>query len=336
MARVVDAVERDGMSALERPSVVRWGQSAYETDEHLALEERTAKELGLSWKAYPTSSEPPDLTDVGALVVTSKVEVDASVLARFEGSLVLTTTSGFDHIDRAAAVAQGIQVGRCPMARRDPVVEHSIGTLIGLLRRLPAQQDAARAGRWARGEVLGWTPVSLSDAKVLVVGLGVIGSRVAELLGHFGVEVWGTDPVGVPADVRAVDLDRALPQVDAVTLHCSLNDTSRGLLSANRIGRLQPHAVIVNTARGALLDVDAAVAAVRDQELGGLAVDVFPEEPWPGLENAARVPGVWLTPHASGVDRSLGARVATEVGASLTAWAKGDPLPHPVSVSTSG
>jgi len=317
------------------PSVVRWGRSAYEADEHLALEERAARDLGLSWAAHPTSDEAPDLTGVGALVVTSKVCVDQAVLERFEGSLVLTTTSGFDHVDLRAAAARGVTVARCPLARRDPVVEQTLGSLIGLLRRQPAQWGAAVEGRWARGEVLGWTPVALADARVLVVGLGVIGSRVAEVLQTLGAEVWGADPKGVPAGVRAVDLDRALPQVDAVTLHCGLTPDSRGLLSANRIGRLQKHAVLVNTARGSLLDVDAAVAAVREGALGGLAVDVFPDEPWPGLQQAAKVPGVWLTPHSAGVDRSLGERVATEVAASLRAWVAGEPLPHPVAVSTS-
>ncbi|MEM7789752.1 MAG: NAD(P)-dependent oxidoreductase, partial [Bacteroidota bacterium] len=206
--------------------------------------------------------------------------------------------------------------------------------LLGLLRRQPAQWAAATEGRWARGEVLGWTPVALADATVLVVGLGVIGRRVAELLQAFGARVWGCDPAGVPSGVRSVDLDRALSQVDAVTLHCALTSETRGLLSANRIGRLQSHAVLVNTARGRLLDVDAAVAAMREGALGGLAVDVFPDEPWPGLQAAAAVPGVWLTPHAAGVDRSLGERVANEVGASLEAWASGQPLPHPVPVST--
>ncbi len=319
-----------------RPSVVRWGRSAYEADAHLALEERAAKALGLSWAAFPTSAEPPSLANVGALVVTSKVRVDAKVLERFEGSLVLTTTSGVDHIDLRAAAARGITVARCPLARRDPVVEQTLGSLLGLLRRQPAQWAAARDGRWARGDVLGWTPVTLADATVLVVGLGVIGRRVAEVLQAFGAQVWGTDPAGVPAGVRAVDLDRALPQVDAVTLHCSLTDETRGLLSRNRIGRLATHAVLVNTARGALLDVTSAVAAVREGALGGLAVDVFPEEPWPGMQEAASVPGVWLTPHSAGVDRSLGERVADEVSASLAAWSAGEPLPHPVSVSMSG
>lgn len=318
----------------DRRAVVRWGRSAYEADAHLALEEKAARAAGLSWTAFPTSDAPPELEGVGALVVTSKVRVDERVFATFEGSLVLTTTSGVDHIDLAAAAAHGVTVARCPLARRDPVVEQTMGALIGLLRRHPRQWSAAQSGHWARGDVLGWHPVALADARVLVVGLGVIGRRTAELLGAFGAEVWGVDPAGVPNAVRAVDLDGALPEVDALVLHCALTHETRGLISANRIGRLQPHAVLVNTARGALLDIDAAVTAVREGALGGLSVDVFPEEPWPGLARAAEVPGVWLTPHAAGVDRTLGERVGTEVGTTLTAWANGEALPHPVSVST--
>lgn len=311
--------------------VLRWGQSAYESDLDLALERRAAEALGLDWEARPESAEAPPLDGVDALVVTSRVRVDASVLARFPGSLVLTTTSGWDHVDVLAAVARGVTVGRCPLARRDPVVEQALGWILGLLRRQPAFERAAREGRWARSELPALDPLGLRGATVLVVGLGVIGARMAEVLGALGATVLGVDPAGVPAGVEAVSLDEGLGRADAVSLHCALVPSTDGLMSAARIARMKPGAVLVNTARGRLVDVDAAVAAVASGHLRGVGLDVFPKEPWPALAAHAAVDGVWLSPHSAGYTRDLGVRVAREVADALAAWVAGRPLPHAVS-----
>jgi phosphoglycerate dehydrogenase-like enzyme len=313
-------------------AVLRWGQSAYETDADLALEEEAARALGLGWRVVPETVRPSDLPldGVSALVVTSRVQVDAHVLVRFSGSLVLTTTSGWEHIDVDAARSGGVSVARCPLARRDAVAESAVGSMVALLRRQPAFDTAARQGRWARAELPGLDPLLLSDCTVLIVGLGVIGQRVAELLRPFGTRLWGVDPRGVPDGVQRVELDTALASADVVTLHCALNPTTEGLISGERLASMRPGAVLVNTARGRLLDVDAAVDAVQRGHLRGLAVDVFPKEPWTGLQAAASVDGVWLTPHSAGYTRGLGTRVAHEVAGALRAWVAGEPVPHEV------
>ena len=192
---------------------------------------------------------------------------------------------------------------------------------------------AAVSGRWARGDLPALAPRRLMDAPVLVVGLGVIGATLARWLAAMGVEVWGADPAGVPAGVRAVAIDDALPEVGAVTLHCALSATSRGLMDAGRIARLRADAVLANTARGDVLDVAAAVDAVAHGRLRGLGCDVFPVEPYPELAASEAVPGVWLSPHASGYATCLGARVADEVVAALSAWVDGRPLPAAVSAA---
>jgi D-3-phosphoglycerate dehydrogenase len=268
----------------------------------------------------------PPLGGVGALVTTSGVRVDAGVLARFEGTLVVTTTSGFDHVDLAAARARGVAVARVPLARRDAVVDWSLGAMIALIRRFPVLDRAAVEGRWARDALPALAPRGLAGARVLVVGLGVIGAKLAVVLDALGAEVLGVDPAGVPAGVRAIALADGLHVADVVTLHCELTQSSRGILSAAALDALPAHAVVVNSARGAVLDVDAAVARVRDGRLRGLAVDVFPVEPWPGLA-AAAIPGVILAPHAAGYTAGLGARVADGVTAALAAWVAGAPVP---------
>lgn len=306
--------------------VLRWGRSAYESDADLQLEAEGARALGLRWRAHPDRS-PPDLAEIDALVVTSGVRVDADVLERFRGSLVLTTTSGWDHIDLEAARARGVTVARLPEARRDAVVAHALGAMILLLRRFPALQGAAEAGHWARGDLPALAPTGLDRATILLVGLGVIGRRMAEVLRPLGCTLLGVDPAGVPPGVEAVELDEGLRRADAVSLHCALTPTSRGLLDDRALGLLAPHAVVVNTARGAILDVEAAVARVADGRLRGVHVDVFPKEPWPRLAEGAAVEGVFFTPHAAGYVADLGQRVAQGVVAALGAWSRGEPVP---------
>lgn len=311
------------------PDVIRWGQSAYETDADLALERAAAAALGLSFEVVP-ETESPELAGARALVVTSRVRVDAALIARFEGELVLTTTSGFEHVDVEACRRRRIAVARCPEARRDAVVEQALAQGMALMRRLPALERAAGHGRWARGELPALAPIGLAGATVAILGLGVIGRRTAELCRALGARVLGVDPRGGPPGLTTCGLDTALEHADLLTVHCSLTPSSRGLLDAAALDRLRPEAVVVNTARGEVLDVEAAVARVADGRLRGLAVDVFPVEPYPALARGAAVPGVAFTPHSAGFTRDLGARVAREVAANLGAWRRGDALPGAV------
>ena len=311
--------------------LLRWGRSAYETDDQLALERQQAEVLGYTWVLREERDPPPDLDQVDVLVVNSKVQVDATVLSALRGDLVVATTSGYDHVDLAAAAAHDVAVVRCPLARRDEVVEQALGSLIALMRRLPAFEEAAVAGHWARGDVPALAPLTIRDARVVVVGLGVIGTRIADVLSLLGAEVIGCDPFAELDGVRCMNIDEALPFADAVTLHCSLTPSSQNLLSAERLALLPQHAVVVNTARGHCLDVEAAVDAVRNNRLRGVAVDVFPTEPYPNLAEGASVEGVLFTPHSAGCSNDLGAKVVAGVVAALMAKSAGIALPHRVA-----
>lgn len=303
--------------------VLRWGRSAYETDADLGLERAVADGLGWTWASHPdVASVPNGLEACDVLVTTSKVRVDGDVLARLRGSWVVTTTSGVDHIDRAACAARGVQVVRCPQARRDAVVSYAIGALIGLMRCVDDQVGAAKLGRWARNELTGLAPRGLDGAVVVVVGFGVIGRAMAEALHTFGATVRVVDPfVEVPAPL-ASRLDEALVGADAVSLHCALTPSSRGLMGTRQLAVLPPHAVVVNTARGDVLDVNTAIGAVRAGRLRGLACDVFPQEPFAHMAQAEH-PRIWLTPHSAGFTHDLGARVARDVADAMTAIAEG-------------
>ncbi len=314
--------------------VVRWGRSAYERDADRAVEQSDAARLGHSWEAVDDAAPPPSLRRTDVLVVTSGVRVTDDVLAALKGHLVIATTSGFDHIDCVAASRRGITVARCPMARRDAVVEHTLAGVLGLLRRFPTQVEGARAGRWERENLPRLAPRSLAGARALVVGQGVIGLKMAEVLHTLGANVRAYDP-NVRSPFPGEDLDDELAQADIVTLHASLDASSRGLLHAERLARLPAHAIVANTARGELLDVEAAAEAVQSGRLGGLLVDVFPIEPYPRLA-ALSSDRVWCTPHAAGFSDDLGERVAREIRSCLTLWSQERRVPYAVSAGASG
>ncbi len=309
-------------------TVLRWGRSAYETEASLQRERMAAQTLGLAWRHVPDPSPPPEIDRADILVVTSGVRVDSDLLARFSGKLVVTTTSGHDHIDLHAAGAREIAVARLPMARRDPVVEHALAAMTSLLRGLPLLDERARRGVWARSELPSLAPIGLAGETVAILGLGVIGRRMAEVLRGLGARVVGVDPAGVPPGVEETDLEDALARCVAVTAHCSMTSGSRDLLSADALALLSPDAVVVNTARGGILDVVSAVERVRANRLRGLAVDVFPVEPYPALARAVAVPNVLFTPHSAGYTRDLPARLTEELEETLKAWLRGAPLAH--------
>lgn len=316
-----------------RVDVLRWHRSAYETDADLDRERADAEALGLRWGLWPQTSVPPNLRGARVLVVTSGVRVTEDVLSMWGGELLVCTTSGFDHVDLAAAQRRGVRVARCPLARRDAVVERTLGALLHLMHRVDPQSREAAQGRWARASLPDLAPRTLAGSRVAVVGLGVIGRRVAETLEALGAQVLGVDPYANPAGHH---LDDVLDDVDAVTLHCALSVSSRGLLRAERLARLPKRAVVVNTARGESLDVTAAVHRVATGHLSGLAVDVFPVEPYPELAAGASIPGVLFTPHSAGYTRGLGARVADGVRDALRAWVLAEPLPFDVGDAPAG
>ncbi|MDG1482230.1 MAG: NAD(P)-dependent oxidoreductase [Myxococcota bacterium] len=310
---------------MPKPRLSRWVVSSYETEADIASEIAAigsrAEVIGLK-------------RDAEILVVTSSIAVDAALLAHTPSArLVITTTSGYDHLDLKLLAERGIAACRLPLVRRDAVVEASLAMLIDGLRCLDAYRVAAEAGEWIRHQMPALAPKTLTGSRVGLVGLGVIGQRMAEMLSVLGAEVWGLDPAGVPSGIRPATLTEMLSQCDAVSLHCRLTEENRGMIGATQLRSVAPGLVLVNTARGGLLDLDACITALDDGRLRALGVDVFPEEPWPRLADAAR-PGVLFTPHSAGYHTRLPLRVREGIVDAVTAWTTGAPLPWALLAGT--
>ena len=304
------------------PSLSRWGQSSYETDADLAAEAAALEPLA-ALRGFHQDAE--------ILVVTSGTRVDRLLLNRAPSArLVITTTSGYDHLDRSLLAARGVAAARLPLVRRDAVVEASLELLVAGLRRSGWLRAASRRGQWARSTMPTLGMRTLRGSRVGVVGLGVIGSRMVEVLTLLGADVVATDPAVRLPGVATQDLDGMLASCDAITLHCHLTEHTRGLLSRTRLAKARRGLVVVNTARGGLVDVEAAVSLLANGTLAAVGLDVFPEEPFPHLALAEGHPDLLLTPHAAGFHDDLCSLVRQGLVATVDAWRAGQPLPHPV------
>jgi phosphoglycerate dehydrogenase-like enzyme len=300
----------------------RWGRSAYDTDSHWAAEAKTLASL--------VDVAPPG-TDAEIVVVNSKTRVSHAVLDRVPSlRLLVASTSGIDHLDLGALSARGIVAVRLPMVRRDAVVEAALELLLTGMRQTGALAGASRAGRWARGDLPSLPIRTLRGARVGVVGAGVIGRRVIEVLRFLGAHVVASDPAGVPSGVESATSEAMLAGCDALTLHCSLTPSSRDLFSAAALSRARPGLVLVNTARGPLVDAGAAVAAVEAGRMAFLGLDVFPDEPWPDLV-ASGHPNIVFTPHAAGWHEGLPDAVTAGLVAAIMPFCRGESPPFRVA-----
>lgn len=223
--------------------------------------------------------------------------IGAEVLEQLpDVTLVATRTAGYSHIDVAAAARLGIAVAAVPDAPTTAVTEYTIGVLLMARRRLAEAASSARTGAW---DFTAFSGGDLAGQTLGVIGLGRIGRRVAELGSALGMRVlaWSRRRVEV-LGVRHAELDELLESSDVVSVNVALNDDTRGLPDARRLGHMRPGAWLVNTARGEVLDTDAVCELLRSGHLGGACLDVVAGEPQ-RARALGRVPNLIVTPHIS-------------------------------------
>jgi D-3-phosphoglycerate dehydrogenase len=209
--------------------------------------------------------------------------------------VVGTPTVGFDHIDVEAAEARGVAVVSVPDYCTEEVADHAVGMLFALARGLVELDRQVGRGGW---DPHGAGPLrTIAGLRVGIVGLGRIGGAVATRLLALGAEVWAHDVLPVLRDgVRFAELDELLGECDAVTLHVPLTRETRGLVGRRQVESMRAGALLVNTSRGAVVDVGAVLQALRAGKLGGAALDVLPHEPPPAPPLARNL---IVTPHAA-------------------------------------
>ena len=226
--------------------------------------------------------------------------------------------SGTDTIDKSAAAARGIQVVAAAGANAAAVAEHALALLLACAKSVVAMNARMHAGHWDKAT---HKSVELEGRTVGLVGLGAIGLRFARMADAMGMRVLGFDPYAkdLPAHVQPVDLATIWRESDAISLHCPLTDDNRGLLNAQTLAACRPGVIVVNTARGGLIDEAALLAALRSGQVGSAGLDSFAVEPMTAPHPFHGEPRITLSPHIGGV--TADAYVKMGVGAARNALA---------------
>ncbi len=219
------------------------------------------------------------------IIIANKTVLDADTIARLPSlRLICVAATGMNNVDLAAAAERGIEVRNAVGYSTDSVAEATLGSALSLLRETVYYDEYVKSGRYASAERIfcfDRPTTQLRGKRWGVIGMGNIGRRVAELAAAFGCEVAYASTSGVERkeNCPALPLAELLAESDVVSVHCPLNDRTRGLIGAAELASMKPSAVIINVARGGIIDETALAAALDDGTIRGAALDVFTSEP---------------------------------------------------------
>jgi phosphoglycerate dehydrogenase-like enzyme len=244
----------------------------------------------------------------------AEIVVNIRAYARFSESVLTACPSvrmisiwgtGTDNVDLAACHRRGITVAHTPGVNAHAVAEHTLALMLAVTRRIPSLDREVRSGLWPRGLL-----VQLEGKTLGIVGLGVIGRRVATLAAPFGMHLlastWGPDDGRAAAvGARHVPIETLLQESDIVSLHLRLSAETEAIINRERLALMKPSAFLLNTARGRLVDREALVDALRERRLAGAALDVFHEEPIAASDSLLTLPNLVLTPHNAGMTQEV-------------------------------
>ncbi|MDE3231574.1 MAG: phosphoglycerate dehydrogenase, partial [Chloroflexota bacterium] len=265
------------------------------------------------------------IPDYDALVVRSETKVTAAAInAGAKLRIIGRAGVGVDNIDVEAATRRGVVVVNSPTGNIVAAAEHTIALLLTLARRIPAANEALRAGRWERSKFVG---AEVRGKTLGIIGLGKVGSEVARRAGEsgLGMRLLAHDPYANPDNARKlnaelVSLDELLAQSDFITAHTVLNTGTRGLIGAEELAKMKPTARVINCARGGVVDEVALLDALKEGQLAGAALDVFTVEPpfsSPTLVELIARPDVVVTPHLGASTEEAQVSVAVDVAEQM-------------------
>ena len=278
------------------------------------------------------------LADADALLVRSATKVDAEALAAgTQLKVVARAGVGLDNVDVPAATARGVMVVNAPTSNIVSAAEHAVALLLATARHIPAADASLRSGQWKRSA---YTGVELNGKTVGVVGLGKIGQLVAQRLGAFDVRLIAYDPYVAPAraaqlGIELVSLDELLRRADMISIHLPKTPETLGLIGKDQLALTKPGVLIVNAARGGLIDEDALAEAVRNGHVGGAGIDVYVTEPTTSSP-LFELPQVVVTPHLGASTDEAQDRAGTDVARSVQLALAGEFVPDAVNVQISG
>ncbi|MCA0851162.1 hydroxyacid dehydrogenase [Salipiger thiooxidans] len=268
----------------------------------------------------PPYADPSDVVSLArdkkiSAIMVSQGKITEEVIAASDRLKVIAKHgSGVNNINLRAAQAHGIPVFRAVGANARAVAEHAITLMLALRKSLPHLDQATKEGRWLKGSFIGR---DIQGTRLGLIGMGVIGRETAAMARALGMRVTAFDPALRSADVTDDDfelcdsLDTLIASSDIVSLHCPLLPSTRHMVDAAFLSKMQSHAVLVNTARGGIIDEAALDDALRQGEIAGAGVDSFEAEPPQSDHPLFMAPNLIVTPHAAGLTPGAERAMAT-------------------------
>lgn len=279
------------------------------------------------------------LEDVHGVIVRSSTRITADSL-KYAGSLRVIGRAGVgvDNIDVEAATERGIAVLNAPSGNTTSAAELTFALILASVRRIPAADRSMKAGEWDRSS---FTGSELFGKTLGLVGAGRIGGEVARRARAFGMRVCAYDPYlsserAADLDVELVTFDQLIERADVISLHVPLTDSTAGLIGADQLARMKPGSIIVNAARGGVIDEAALADALSAGRLAGAALDVFGDEPLPADHALRALPNAVLTPHLGASTREAQHNVAIEIAEAVRAALVDDDLSRAINAPAIG
>ena len=306
---VVEALAAEGIELLRRH---------HDVDEKLGL---------------PREEIAAILPEYDALVVRSQVKADAELIAAGTRLVVIGRAGvGVDNVDLEAATRAGITVVNAPTGNTIAAAEHTLALMYGLARRTASADASIRRGEWRRSQ---FTGVELRGKTLGIIGVGKIGQAIAKRARAMEMTVLGSDPFVTPEQaanlgVELVSFDDLIARADVITVHVPRTRTTTGLINAAAIGKMKPGVMLINVARGGVMDEQDVADALRAGRIAGAAFDVFNTEP-PTGSPLLDAPNTLLTPHLGASTVEAQVAVAEEVAEQILEILDGRPARHAVN-----
>ena len=261
------------------------------------------------------------------------IPINEAVLGQAPQLRVISNMAvGVDNIDIAACTRRGIPVGNTPGVLTEGTADLAMALLLAAARGLPQASQDARLGRWKTWSPTGWLGADLNGATLGIIGMGKIGRAVAQRAAGFGMHIIYTDQQAWPANPAGQrSLQDLLQQSDFVSLHVPLTGETRHLINAQNLRLMKPTAILINAARGPIVETQALVKALQTNQIAGAALDVTDPEPLPPEHPLYSLPNCLIVPHIGSATQNTRRRMAELACENLLAGLEGRRLPHCVN-----
>lgn len=255
-----------------------------------------------------------------ALVIRSATKVNQELIDQAPHlKYVIRAGEGTDNIDKVYCAEKGIKVSNTPGANNNSAAEHSLALMMTLLRKTATANQSMQSGKWDKSQ---FTGNELWKKKIGIIGLGRIGQLLAKRLSGFEPEVLFFDPLiyQSPFDFakKVENIDQIFSECDIVSIHVPLIESTKNLINARTLSLMKPHAILVNAARGGIVNEEDLIQALNEGKIAGAALDVFSTEPLPNQSPLIGVPNLILTPHLGGSTQEAQFRVGELACRQLT------------------